>query len=64
MYRHAHGTEPSLDAISQLLSNTLYFRRFMPFYTFNLLCGVDEAGEGAVFGYDAIGSYDKLLYGC
>ena len=35
----------------------------MPFYAFNLLCGLDTKGEGCVFGYDAVGSYDKLTYG-
>ena len=63
MYRMQNKREPSVEAIAQLLSNTLYGRRFMPFYAFNLLCGLDKDGEGCVFGYDAIGSYDKITYG-
>lgn len=55
--------EPTTESIAQFLSNTLYGRRFMPFYAFNLLCGLDVNGEGCVFGYDAVGSYDKLTYG-
>ena len=35
----------------------------MPYYAFNLLCGLDVNGEGCVYGYDAVGSYDKLTYG-
>ncbi|CAG9323254.1 unnamed protein product [Blepharisma stoltei] len=63
LYKHQHGTEPSLKALSKLLSITLYSRRFFPFYTFNLLAGLNEEGQGAVYGYDAIGSFDELKYG-
>ncbi|CAG8471737.1 1204_t:CDS:2 [Dentiscutata erythropus] len=54
-YKHSHEKEMSITALAQLLSNTLYFKRFFPFYTQVLLGGVNE--NGIVYSFDPIGSY-------
>ncbi|KAK2198280.1 bifunctional Proteasome [Babesia duncani] len=62
MYRFTHFKEPSITAIAQLLSTILYSRRFFPYYTFNILTGIDENGNGVTFGFDAVGNYGKEPY--
>lgn len=59
-----HGHTPSIHAIARLLCIILYGRRFFPYYTFNLLAGVDENNEGVLYNYDAIGSHERLTHGC
>ena len=45
MYEREHRRQPDVESLAKLLSNTLYGRRFMPYYTFNLLCGLDKQGQ-------------------
>ena len=63
IYRSQHKRDPDVASIASMLSVTLYMRRFFPFYAFNLLCGQKHDGNFAVYGYDAIGSYDEMSYG-
>ena len=62
-YEYKMHKEPSLEALAYMLSKELYSHRFFPYYAFNLLGGLDSKGVGSVYGYDAIGSFDKLNYG-
>lgn len=43
-YQFAHRRPMSVGAMAQLLGNTLYYKRFFPYYTFNLCAGLDEEG--------------------
>mmetsp|Transcript_33890 Transcript_33890/g.78175 ORF Transcript_33890/g.78175 Transcript_33890/m.78175 type:complete len:258 (+) Transcript_33890:137-910(+) len=62
VYRYNHGKEMSVSSIAQLVSNKLYSRRMFPYYSFQLLAGLDSDGKGAAFGYDAIGSMERVKF--
>jgi len=45
-YTFTHHQTLSTQGIAQMLSSMLYGRRFAPFYTFNVVAGLDESGKG------------------
>eukprot|EP00727_Mastigamoeba_balamuthi_P005927 m51a1_g1954 putative proteasome subunit beta type 1 (231) ;mRNA; f:1020634-1021800 len=56
-FQHQHGKQMSAPALAQFLSNTLYYKRFFPFYAFCILAGLDDANRPWVWTYDAVGSF-------
>jgi 20S proteasome subunit beta 6 len=63
IYRSTHKRDPNLSAVAQMLSVTLYMRRFFPYYAFNILAGLRDDGVFTCYGYDAVGSFDEAQYG-
>jgi len=59
-YEHQHGGTMKAHAVGQMLGNTLYGRRFFPYYTWNVVGGLDENGVGVVYSYDPVGNYERV----
>ena len=60
MYEHQHSKHMNCCAIAQMLSTMLYYKRFFPYYTYNIVAGLDQEGKGAVFSYDPVGSVERV----
>lgn len=44
-YQHNHKKPMSVAATAQLVGNTLYYKRFFPYYSFTLVAGLDTEGD-------------------
>lgn len=62
MYEHEHHKKMSTGAVAAMLSTILYYRRFFPYYVYNIIGGLDENGKGAVYSFDPVGSYERETY--
>jgi 20S proteasome subunit beta 6 len=45
MYKNQHNKEMTTQSIAQLASTILYGKRMFPYYTFNIIGGLDEEGN-------------------
>ncbi|XP_030371106.1 proteasome subunit beta type-1-like [Scaptodrosophila lebanonensis] len=62
MYENTHLKVMTTDAVAQLLSITMYNRRFFPYYVSNILAGIDKEGKGVIYSYDPIGHCERTTY--
>ncbi|KAL3795897.1 hypothetical protein HJC23_002168 [Cyclotella cryptica] len=62
------GLKLGVQSIANLLQQVLYGRRGFPFYSFCVVAGMDnrdsDGSTGAVYVYDAIGSFERVAVGC
>lgn len=61
-YQHDHQKEIGCVASAQMISTMLYYKRFFPYYCYNIVGGVDANGKGAVYSFDPVGSYEREEY--
>lgn len=61
MYEHKMGRPMSFNAVAQQVSTMLYYKRFFPYYTFNIVAGVDDDGLFKLASYDAVGSFSVQM---
>ena len=62
MYKHEHRTPMKTGAIAAMLSTILYHKRFLPYWVYNIVGGLDEHGKGCVYSFDPLGSYERVQY--
>lgn len=61
-YLYEHNRVISTKAIAQIVSITLYHKRFFPYYVSNIVAGLDDDGHGVLYSYDPIGHYEETQY--
>ncbi|KAK7475431.1 hypothetical protein BaRGS_00033312 [Batillaria attramentaria] len=62
MFSHIHNKDMDTTSIAAMLSTILYYRRFFPYYVYNIVAGLDSEGKGCVFSFDPVGSYERESY--
>jgi len=60
VYQFTYNEPMNVNAAAEMLARTLYYKRFFPYYTQNLLAGIDSQGKGALYGYDPVGCIERV----
>ena len=63
-YEWENRVPMSINALAHLLSSILFSRCTFPYYTFSAIAGFDADGLGAMYRYDAVGSFERLRAVC
>ena len=61
-YKYTHSKDMSTPAVAQMLATMLYGKRFFPYYTNNILGGLDAEGKGCIYSFDPVGSYEREAF--
>jgi len=64
VYQFTYNEPMNVCAAAEMLARTLYYKRFFPYYTRNLLAGIDSEGKGALFSYDPVGMIQRSTCEC
>jgi len=62
MFAYHHQKEMDTGSVAAMLSTILYYRRFFPYYVYNIVAGLDTEGKGCVYSFDPVGSYERETY--
>jgi 20S proteasome subunit beta 6 len=59
-YHSAHNRPIALSSAARLIQTLLYRKRLFPYYVYTIVAGLDAEGKGAIYGFDPVGSYERL----
>jgi 20S proteasome subunit beta 6 len=64
LYEWQNEREPTVSVLAHCLANVLYSRRNFPYFSVCAVAGLDEFGNGALYRYDALGSFERVRAVC
>jgi len=59
VYQFTYNEPMDVCSAAEMLARTLYYKRFFPYYTSNILAGIDPQGKGALYHYDPVGNIER-----